>query len=267
MDEDEVRAVIRLILEIIEEMARPKRALVLFTGAWLGFDHALAALVRLKADGLAMTVVQTPAAERLLDQTRIAALGLPAPTHGLVSGHDLLIIPSCTANTVAKVAHGIADTLATNLISEFIACGKPVIAAGTAADPDSPDKRAVFPLMPAAQAAVLRENLARVKSMGVQFCEAADLAECVGRTKGTVPFVRTADRPDKRNRPLCPDDTPPRLGEASEPSPLSHPGRLVAAHHIQTLPPGSVLSVRRDAIVTALAADLARSRLVRIERA
>ena len=255
MDEQELRQIIRLILEAIEEIRRPKRALVLFTGALLGFEECLAPLAELKQAGLQMTVVKTQTAEFLLDKAKIDALGMAAPGPGLIESNDILIVPTCSVNTVAKVAHGIADTLATNLISEFLSFGKLVAAASTAADPDSAAKQARFPLMPPAQAALMRDNLNKARALGIRFCEVADLASCVRATLGMPGPVAAVP------------DAPAVLADEPAAEIFDCPLNLVAAHHIQPLPAGSVVQVKPGAIVTALAADWARKRSIRIERA
>ena len=313
-----------MILDAIEEVRRPRKALVLFTGALLGFDEVLEPLDRLKNSGLTLTGVLTTSAEYVLDKGKIDALGMEKPSSHLIGSHDVLIIPTCTANTVAKAAYGIADNLATNLISEFLSNGKPIVAVTTAADPDSTPKKTFFPLMPPAQALLMRDNLARFRALGVHTCDAAGLVDCVGTVLGSVilpaspstpasstssiippdqtvnPDSRPADGVRGANRGQTTVSTPihapletggARIGVAAESEPRFTPrwetgrnptGRypgattcttcttcdhLIAARHIQSLRSGSTLTVPRDAIVTQLADDLARTRSIRIERA
>ena len=252
MDEQELREIIALILDAIEEVMRPKRALVLFTGALLGFQESLAGLGQLSRAGWQMTSLMTTSAEYLLDKAKIDELGMVKPGGNLVAHHDVLIIPTCTVNTVAKVACGIADSLATNLISEFLSTGKTVVAASTGADPDSAAKKARFPLLGAAQASLWRDNLNRARALGVRFCEAADLASCVDSTLTPASGARTEDS----------------LGDVPQSARrMVGVGRLVSGSDIQPLPAGSVLAIPRDAVVTAMAIDLARTRSIRIERA
>ena len=289
MDEQTLRNIIQLILDAIAEVRRPKRALVLFTGALLGFEDSLDPLWELRQDGLEMGLVQTPTAEHLLDQSKISALGLAQPGPHLTETYDILVIPTCTVNTVAKVACGIADSLATNLVSEFLSLGKQVVAATTAADPDCEAKRARFPLMPPAQASLMRDNLKRMRELGVRCCGVADLATCVRQALGIttpVPPVTGALPGALPPVPPVPPDCPAPLPGAPvkfEPVPVALtpqpapdsipearpacPDHLIAAHHVQGLPAGAILTVHRDAIVTQLAADLARTRSIRIERA
>ena len=113
---------------------------MLFSGALLGFDAALESLKRASAH-VNLAWRQTDSASRILDQERIAALGMTPVEKSLVQAHDLLIIPTLTANLAAKVAHGIGDCLASNVVAEFIMSNNPVVVATNAACPDSADRR------------------------------------------------------------------------------------------------------------------------------
>jgi hypothetical protein len=129
-------------------------------------------------------------ATRILDQQAIAAIGMtPVRVAGHL-GHDMLIIPTLTVNMVAKVAHGIGDCLASNVIAEFIMRGKPVVVATNAACPDSPDKRGWFPDMPDGYAAhAAREPGEPLASFGVRLTSAdrLDAAVAGARTQRCQP--------------------------------------------------------------------------------
>ena len=119
MREEEVRELVRqALVELLGPQRR--RALVLFTGGLIGFESAIAELRTLKAAGVELDYVQTPSAQRVLDQGLIASVGMSEAQNKLVEEHGMLIAPTLTANVAAKVAHGIADCLASNLFSEFI---------------------------------------------------------------------------------------------------------------------------------------------------
>src|SRR5690606_18042406 len=60
---------------------------------------------------------------------------IPSSFYGSLS---LLIIPTLTLNTAAKISVGIADNLATNLVSYSIMSGIPIIAAKDGCDLDHP---------------------------------------------------------------------------------------------------------------------------------
>ena len=165
MTEDQLRELIRQTIEEILN-PQPRRALVLFTGALLGFEDALDGLAAVAADGVELDYVQTPSAARILDQERIAAVGMTEVSNKLVREHQMLIVPTLTVNIAAKVVHGIGDCLASNLLAEFIMANRPVVAVESAATPDSPEKQGWFPRMPAAYAARLRRNLAELADFG-----------------------------------------------------------------------------------------------------
>ena len=174
-----VTAIIQQVLagEISNE--RP-RALVLFTGALIGFEDAVSSLSAL-SQRCDLDFVQTPSAQRVLDQNAIERLGMTPADHkrGLMAGHDMLVIPTLTVNLVGKVVNGIGDCMGSNLVSDFIMGGKPVIAAKDAACPDSPGKRRWFPNMPEGYAAMLRENLTKLASFGVRLTSADKLDSAV----------------------------------------------------------------------------------------
>ena len=190
MTEHELRALIR---EVIGELIRPPqlRVLVVFTGGLLGFDEAIDSLAALKATGAHLDYRQTPSAERILDQAKIAEIGMVHASESLVQAHDMLILPNATVNLIAKVTHGVGDCLASNVLAEFLMSNRPVVVAVNAACPDSADKRGWFPEMPAGYQEMLRANLATLKSFGARLTTTERLDHA----------VRTVRRPTEQLRP------------------------------------------------------------------
>lgn len=250
MNEAQLRDLVRQV--VLEMMATQhdmpvepaKRALVLFTGAWLGFDESILQLQQLRHDGIQLDVIQTASAKRFLDQDKIASLG-PEVTDNLVSTHPMLIIPTLTVNCVATVAHGMADSLATNVIHEFILLNRPVVAVRTAACPDDMEKKEWFPDIPPAFAEVLRNNLDAWASFGVSLCGASGLRRAVQRA------WKTMEGKDAH--------------KAAGDKVTSLPG-LVSHETIRSLQPGTVLNVASNAIITHLARDEAVASGVHIKR-
>lgn len=210
--------------------------LVLFTGALLGFEEAVASLGRAR-DTVNLDWTQTDSASRILDQTTIDAVGMTKASTSLVVSHDLLIVPTLTVNMVAKVVHGIGDCLASNVIAEFIMAGKPVVAVTNAACPDSADKRGWFPNMPEGYAAMLRENLTRLASFGVRLTTAAKLDRAIARAVAS-PTPSTVDCELK----------------------------VISESVISGLTPNSTVRIARSAIVTDLAREAAASVQITLER-
>ncbi|MGA4670689.1 flavoprotein [Propionibacteriaceae bacterium Y1923] len=226
-----------------------RRALVVFTGAWLGFDESVRQLQKVRDAGIHLDIVQTESSRLHLDQAKITSLG-PEVTKNLVSTHPLLIMPTLTVNAAAKVAHGMADNLATNLMHEFILLNRPIVAVRTAACPDDPEKQEWFPNIPPAFAQVLRENLVKLESFGVTLTGVQGLAEQV---------LAACRRIDAAGASASGSAGGAGAGDAALPD-------LVSFDLLQTVADGAVLKVARKALVTALARDEADARGIRIER-
>lgn len=277
MTEAELRDIVRAaILEVMGPS--PRRALVVFTGGLLGFEDAIASLRVLAAQGVQLDYLQTPSAERILDQDLIRSLGMREVSKRMVEEHDMLIAPTLTSNIAAKVAHGIADCLASNLFSEFIMANRLVVASRTAICPDGSAKQSWFPHMPPAYADLLRGNLSALAAFGVRLTESRFLCRTA---------LAAWDRRDQERRApfvaelgtsvagvLAGLDGPaaPATASPAAAMPAPAPGvvpcarSLISQQVVQQLPHGVELRVTAGARVTALARDLAAARSIRITR-
>lgn len=280
---DDVSALVRRALaELVTPP--PRRALVLFTGALIGFERVIGELDLLAASGVELEYVQTPSAERILDQRLIASVPMrPADRH-LTGSHDTLVVATLTQNAAAKTAHGIADCLASNLLNDYLLAGRPVVAAASGCDPDDPDKRRWFPTIPEGLAAVMRENLETLRGFGVRTARAGALARTVLAAYERAERARTAplttalgmSRRELLDRLGAPAPaTPVAVGgraarAAAAPAPrtgaVSVQLRLISQRVVQRLPVGTVLRVPAGAQITAMAADVAHTRSVTIIR-
>lgn len=229
--EDLVRRVVT-VLQSDDATAAPRPSvLVLFTGALLGFDDALRSLEQLTGE-LDLQYICTPSAEHILDGKRIEALGMRPADRARVAAHDLAIVPTLTVNVVSKLATGIGDCLASNVLSEFVMSGKPVVAARNGVCPDSTDKQGWYPTMPAAYAQLLRDHLARLTAFGVSLPPASELAGAV-RARLNLEHPHEADR---------------------------SPARLVTEQTVRNTSAGSTILLAQGAIVTDLAWETAAER-------
>jgi hypothetical protein len=282
MTDADVRTLIReAILEVVGPS--PRRALVVFTGGLLGFDDCIGELALLKAEGAQLDYIQTPSAERILDQDLIRSLGMRDVSKRMVEEHDMLIAPTLTSNIAAKVAHGLADCLASNLFSEFIMSNRLVVASRTAICPDGTAKQAWFPHMPPAYADLLRGNLAALASFGVRLTESRFIARTA--------LAAWERRDAERRAPLVAAlgtsvaglvaalADPAAMvndGDRSHRSPAPRPPRgpgtvacaqdLISQQVVQQLPSGIELRIGAQALVTAAARDAAATRSIRITR-
>ena len=287
MTEADVRA---LILDAILELMipAPRRVLVLFTGGLLGFDDAVEELKLLAAAGVQLDYLQTPSALRVLDQAKIAAIGRREVSKKMVEEHDMLLAPTLTSNIAAKVAHGVADCLASNLFGEFIMSNRLVVVSHSAINPDGAPKRGWFPNMPPAYADLLRSNLAALASFGVRLSDARFLYRTT-----VAAFER---RDEARRAPVVAAIGTSVAGfatnvaawaaasaalssasagadtDAVDAVPAPTPGvvpctrSLISNQVIQPLADGVELRIPANAKVTAMARDLAAARSIRISR-
>lgn len=246
MDEMSLRILIR---EVILEVLAERRALVLFTGALVGSEDAITGLRELAAAGVHLDAVFTPSAKRVIPEHLLEGLPLNDVTNNLVSDHRVLVVPTMTTNTVAKIVHGVTDSLATNVISEFIMLDRPIIAARDAADPDAPAKKAWFPTMPAAYAKMLRSNLETLASFGVHLCEAQNLA------RDTLAVLDGPPRGVMSNNAPIPAGVVPVVFDKA----------VLGSRDLRVLDPGSRVHISPSTIVTAMAHDYAKANDIALE--
>jgi len=284
--ESELRELIRgIVAEVLaaqaprSEAPRPNaqdsrpNALVLFSGALLGFDTAVESLKRLVGD-VNLNWTQTPSAERILDQAKIAEIGMVHASESLVQAHDMLILPNATVNLIAKVTHGVGDCLASNVLAEFLMSNRPVVVAVNAACPDSADKRGWFPEMPAGYQEMLRANLATLKSFGARLTTTERLDHAVRTVRRPTEQLRppataaVASVPAASARPAdaCADWVGDYPDETMAHPPVGCAARVVDESLIRGTAPGSVLCVGRAALITPLAREAAAARGITIEK-
>lgn len=90
-----------------------------------------------QTDGWTVGVIATPSAAPFLDRRQLNELtGFPVVTEHRAPGgpeplppSDAVVVAPATANTIAKLATGIADTLATGRCAQAIGAGAPVLVA------------------------------------------------------------------------------------------------------------------------------------------
>lgn len=245
---DENALVEKIVAQVLRRLAgRGRRALALFCGGTIGAPEGRAEVKKLLAAGYSVRAVLTPSAERVLGKewlkSELGDIEIITEADGQAPGAvlkeaDLTLVPVLTLNTAAKVAHGIADTLAATLIMDSLLTGRPVFAARDACDPANPVRaqlgmnRAAAPYR-----ALLSGNLARLTEFGVRLVAARELAAAV---QGETPAAPPA----------------PAAGRVFS-------GRVLSRSDVAAWE-GRVLQVSAGTLVTPLARDLARDRGIEI---
>jgi len=163
-------------------------------------------------------------------------------TLDLVDNHRQIVVTSLTTNTAAKLAAGISDTLTSNLILKGLMKGVSVTACHECCDPDelpfltkegNPGYEAIYHM--------LRENMEKLKKMGIKFISKSDLEGIIGDSA-----------PEKRPAP-------------DEPSQLQHTTigkKLVSTDDIRTLSSNQNVHLPKGAIITPLARDIAKEKKI-----
>lgn len=218
---------------------------VVFTGGTFGLDDALAQLAQIRAEGLNLRAVLTPAAEGAVGRERIGEALAPdaiveaadsAALSDLTDNCQAAVIATLTRNSAVKLALGISETAAMGLVYQVLMLGKPVVAARNSADPDSGCAYIGLPTGRPALLDLLRGYLERLESFGIELVDASEIADATRRALGRTPS--------------------PKRGGA----------RVVVteADVIEAAATGGEIVVAGSAIVTALARDVAQERGVRI---
>ncbi|MDR3438610.1 flavoprotein [Telmatospirillum sp.] len=200
------RAVYQAVIEYLAERVvrklrdRRKCALALFTGTDLGQRQAVASLQALGDGGWSLRLVLSAGARKVLASERLRELEACGPissvcdVDALLDGCEQVLVPALSINTAAKVAGGIRDSLASELLARALERGLPVVAASDGCCPDNPERMARGFLVADAYKARLRSNLEALQSYGIRLVRAADLAAAVqGAPARTI--VGVAARP------------------------------------------------------------------------
>ena len=188
MDTEEIiKEIVNRVLNKLKE--KEKQALVLFTGGALGFNESLDQLVKLRENGWNLKVVLSRGAENFVKKNLLKKklsldeVYLESENTGLYSLYQntsILIIPTLTMNSAAKISLGISDNLTTNLASRFIMEGLPIIAAADACNPEHPYRVDLGKTtIPPSYIKMFHQYLDRLKEFGIKLVRAKDLEKAV----------------------------------------------------------------------------------------
>jgi len=164
----------------------PKRALANYTGGTIGFEQSLLVLQKIQAAHVEVSVVLSTAAEKMIDLDQmkeqlgrnIPLITTQSPYPGkLLREVDFVLSPVLTQNTAAKLAYTLADSLPSTLIFQGLMLGKPILAAGNAADPRD-DWRIKMNMgnSPPGFSSALQQNLKKIASYGIELVSVEELA-------------------------------------------------------------------------------------------
>lgn len=251
MDRALIVEIVKQIMADLRAKVRAQRVLLLFSGASTGFVVGMEAIKLMARQGHRATVVFSPAAVQIITEQKARQAGasdiiLPnqwIDTPGLVHEVDLVLVPTLSMNTAARLAMGLMDTLISTLIMGSLLAGKPVLAVRDGADPYGRGGQ-VFGAKPGQATALkdkLVQNLETLTAFGLELINEPDFLTAVeARLLG---FGPPAPRSSLTPVALAP--------------PVSHGPTIVTQADLLALPPGSTLRLPPGARFTALAREAA----------
>ena len=258
---------------ILRYMDACKKATVLFTGALIGYGDAVASLRELKEDGWQLTAVLSKAAAEVITEERIQkdicpdviyVKGAPVDGRKIVDENALVIIPTLTINTAAKVANCIYDNLITNMIYRAMTAGKPIVAAVDGCCPDNEVRQKLGFKVTEAYKQRLRKNLEDLQAYGIILTVDQRLREKVDRAHGAsfdFPIPSSDSKMETGgSRKIAAEIAKQQPFDASLKLDKKVIGRVDIAKNARY----KTIIVREDAVVTGLAVDEAMNRGIRI---
>lgn len=176
-----------LIVREVEKRIKIKnnRILVVYSGGAYGFRESVKSIKYIIKEGYEVKVVITESAnnvlgaeniKRLLNIDRIYIDGKDNNIMKFIDESELLILPSLTINSVAKIANCISDTYLTRAASNFILKDKKIFASKNSCCPN--DKERLYYSMNPSNSFYKKkmiENMDMAEKFGVIFSEAKDL--------------------------------------------------------------------------------------------
>ena len=263
---------------ILRYMDACKTATVLFTGALIGYGDAVASLNDLKQDGWKLTAVLSQAASEVLTEERIRKdidpdqiyiEGAPVDGRKIIDENSMVIIPTLTINTAAKIANCISDNLLTNMISRAMSTGKPIVAAIDGCCPDNEVRAKIGFKVTEAYKKRMRRNLEDIQSYGIVLTVDKNLCAKVNKVHGAsfdfpIPSSDTKMQVMKSDRSAVADITETVAAVASQSeqaeASLKLDKKVIGRIDIASNARYKTIVVREDAVVTGLAVDEAFKR-------
>lgn len=258
--------------EVIRRMKnRPKRALVLFSGAAIGYCQAMECLEKLKADGWEMNVYLSEAASRIFTPENIQEkLGVDrvytpqssAQQHNLYKDVDQIILATTTVNTAAKIACGICDNELTTLLNHGMMAGTDIVCAVDGACPDNKERASLgMGKSPESYRQRLKDNLRAMMSYGMRLCAAEDLYDtCTDEEKKVERKEKKTtarrDTSETERREVIPEEETTPVQEA--PGSVKLDKHVISSQDIRTNRKAKQIIVPQDALITQSAADVSR---------
>lgn len=257
MDKLLIAEIVKQVIAELRANAPAQRVLILFSGASTGFVAGMEAIKSMTAQGHRVTVIFTPSAVNIITPEHARKAGatdivLPdqwvdAPS--LTHNSDLVLVPTLSMNTAARLALGLMDNLITTLVMGALLAGKPVVVIRDGADPYGSGGQ-IFGATDGVASNLkdkMAQNLASLTTFGIQLVDEPDFlatveAQLLGLNFDTKRTMTSRHQPANIQTPVS---IPAQSGGTS----------FITQNDLLTLAPGSSITVPPEARFTPLAQD------------
>ncbi|NNG65926.1 hypothetical protein [Caldanaerobacter subterraneus] len=224
------------------DVSSKNTGIIVFTGSNVDITEKIAELKRIKEKGFAFSVAFSFVGDKLLPKDYIINSLTPIEIFGeedivkieeIIEKYSILISPNITLNTVAKVATGVIDTFASNLLWNYLYEGKLVYL-----DFDSVRKQHGKPSQNKVINNLIENHIRILKEMGVKEIERGRYEEIInGELSGVNPSFKE----------------------------VNEKNRVITVADLKNIAPNSVLSIPAGAIITPLAKEVASQMGIKLE--
>lgn len=207
MDTNEIKSIILdtiidvlsdLIVEVVKNRINiiENKVLVIYSGGSYGFKDSIKSIKDIIEDGYDVNVVLTESADYVLGAENIRNLLNIEKVYlegrddysdilQLIDKSNVLILPSLTINSVAKIANCISDSYLTEAVSKFILMDKKIFSSRNNCCPNDKE-RILYSMNPSNSFYKMKmiENMETIEKYGVKFVEAINLY--AGFTNGII---------------------------------------------------------------------------------
>lgn len=243
-----------------------REVFVVFTGAVSGFAAGREAVGRLVRSAHTLTILMTPAAKHIFGEGPLRQVGATSivdlqpwtDVSDFTRRADIVLVPTLTMNTAARLALGLMDSPATTLVLGALLAGKSVLAIRDGADPAGKRGEALGARPDGSPAlwALLEDRLAALESFGIRLTSKNDFLFALEQLLITPPGLGPSG---PSVAPASPAASSPRAADGL-PS-------IVTAGDLLGLAPGTRVRLGRGSRLTPQAADLATRMGLKLEHA
>ncbi|MDW7669725.1 MAG: flavoprotein, partial [Bacillota bacterium] len=196
MDKNKIKSMIyNTFIEVISDLVvdeiekrikfNNNKILVVFSGGIYGFKDSIKSIKAIIEDGYDVKVVLSESADNVLGASNIKKIlnieeiyvdGKNKDITKFIDKSHILVLPSLTINSAAKIANCISDNYLTRAVSKFILTDKKIYASRNSCCPRN-EERLYYSMNPnnSFYERKMIENMETIEKYGIKFTEAKEL--------------------------------------------------------------------------------------------